>query len=55
MGMEEQLNSFNELEDCHKGFQRLYGIVALNRKFNTKNYTKPIGGNYEAHIFIVHK
>ena len=36
MGMEEQLNSFNELEDCQKGFQRLSGFVALNYENSTQ-------------------
>ncbi len=35
MGKEEQLNSFNELEDCQKGSQSLYGIVDLNYENST--------------------
>ena len=36
MENEEQLNSFNELEDCQKGSQNLYGIVALNYENSTQ-------------------
>ena len=35
MGKEEQLNSFNELEDCQKGSQSLYGIEDLNYENST--------------------